>query len=512
MRALWLATLLVFGPPSPDATAPESGADEAEAAPAAGFDAEPADAESPATEPTGPTGPTESDSADPVAAPSESAPAEPTSAATFQLAQDIDDGRRRALDTVLPCGLRVITVRDDSLPVAAVVFSLDVGTVDDPVELPGLVHALAFQLLGGTRELRPGQVMADVHDFGGVASMGIGAAQIRFESLVPYAQLDRVLDFEAERLRVPSISKRVWLKLLSYARRDTRPQLPVVKGAWAAAWGDPGLAHDGRQVPKELADVVEGSLGAKMAALFRYERATLVVVGPEAPEDLLAAIEQRMAGLPPATRRVRVTPRPWAQAAPAAPTPLPVPRQKGDTLVWAVPTSPDARTHAEALCGTLNRIPADRGAAKSAKVRCSFFDEPRRPVLVVRGVGQAPVESIQSRLDRIASGEFQALFAKQQARAHSKREDLEARPLSLAIAIAQSDTPASAVPKAQLLEHYTGRAPLPGPAAGPTPGPGSTLAPEIASLYATARAVHLVPEKNKAERGDTPKATAEARP
>ena len=138
-----------------------------------------------------------------------------------------------ALETVLPCGLRVVTATDSSLPVAAVVLAIDVGTRDDPDGLRGLVHALAYQLQMGNRSLAPGAALAAVTDAGGWAGMSVGPTQVRYESLVPLSRLELVLRVEAQRLRAPTVNRALWLKSISYARNDPgRRQLPRRTARW----------------------------------------------------------------------------------------------------------------------------------------------------------------------------------------------------------------------------------------------------------------------------------------
>src|SRR5690349_24486784 len=88
------------------------------------------------------------------AAPSRDETAPPTPVEPVEVAAPVE-----VIDVVLPCGLRVIAARDASLPVAAVVLAVEVGTRDDPEKLPGLVHALAYQLQQGNRELGPGEAI-----------------------------------------------------------------------------------------------------------------------------------------------------------------------------------------------------------------------------------------------------------------------------------------------------------------------------------------------------------------
>jgi hypothetical protein len=350
------------------------------------------------------------------------------------------------IDVVLPCGLRVITARDASLPVAAVVLAVEVGTRDDPEKLPGLVHALAYQLQQGNRELGPGEAIATAHDVGGLAAMAVGPGQVRFESLVPASQLDATLRVEALRLRAPNVNRTLWLKSLSYARSDDRERPLVPREVLAAAWRDPGLDHDGRAVDKALGDLLDQSIEAQLAKLFDYRAATLVVVGPEDPQKLLARVEPLFADLPARPRKTITPALPGGthDIPPDGPATLVLAKQKGDALVWAVPGEPRARAWAQVLCGTINRqLPGQNEPAK-ARLRCTYADDPRRPLLVVRALGfdpaQGPEPLIASRLERIAKAEREpelaALIENQRARIFADLEFDLRSPLELATHLA----------------------------------------------------------------------------
>lgn len=346
------------------------------------------------------------------------------------------------IDVVLPCGLRVITARDASLPVAAVVLAIEVGTRDDPDKLPGLVHALAYQLQQGNRELGPGEAIATAHDVGGLAAMAVGASQVRFESLIPFSQLDAQLRVEALRLRAPNVNRALWLKSLSYARSDDRERPLVPREVIAAAWRDPGLGHDGRAVDKALGELLDQSVEAQLAKLFDYRAATLVVVGPEDPQALLDRVTPRFADLPARPRKTIAPALPGGSndIPPDGPATLVLAKQKGDSLVWAVPGEPRARAWAQVLCGTINRQLSGPDEPPKARLRCIYADDPRRPLLVVRAIGfdptQGPEPLIARRLERISKAdqepELAALIENQRARIFADLEfDLRA-PLELA--------------------------------------------------------------------------------
>ncbi len=355
---------------------------------------------------------------------------------------DADAAPTEVIDVVLPCGLRVITARDASLPVAAVVLAIEVGTRDDPDKLPGLVHVLAYQLQQGNRELGPGEAIATAHDGGGLAAMAVGPGQVRFESLVPSSRLDAQLRVEALRLRAPNVNRSLWLKSVSYARSDERERPLVARELIAAAWQDPGLGHDGRAVDKALGDLLDQSVEAQLAKLFDYRAATLVVVGPEDPRELLDRVTPLFADLPARPRKTLAPALPAGSATIPASGPATVEfaKQRGDSLIWAVPGEPRARAWAQVLCGTLNRQLAGPGDPAKARLRCTYADDPRRPLLVVRALGfdpaQGPEPLIASRLERITKAdrepELAALIENQRARIFADLEFDLRSPLELA--------------------------------------------------------------------------------
>lgn len=355
-----------------------------------------------------------------------------------------------ALHAVLPCGLRVIVAKDASLPVAAVVLAVDVGTEDDPDDRPGLVHALAYHLQQGNRELQPGEAVASAHDVGGLASMAVGHAQVRFESLVPVSRLDRTLWIESQRLRAPTVNETLWLKSLTYARADRRPKYPVPADVLATAWQRPGLAHDGHTVGKALTELTPKQIQAELARLFDYRRATLVVVSPREPQQVLDRVASLFGELPKANRDVDViSPPPGTSAAPRQ---VKVPKQRGDTLVWPIPATPDAKAWAQVTCASLNRQRRGPGDGPKSRLRCTFVDDARRPILAVRASGvDDPVELAENRLARIRAGEEAKIVNAQTTRFRKRLESELHLPLPLARHLATTD-PSGPSKNAQALE------------------------------------------------------------
>jgi hypothetical protein len=353
-------------------------------------------------------------------------------------------------DGVLPCGLRVIVAHDESLPVAAVVLALETGTEDDPPTQPGLVHALAYHLLQGNRELRPAGAAALVHDQGGLAALAVGPAQVRFESLVPVSALPDVLWVESQRLRAPTVSAELWGSTLRWARRDKSRAWRAPRAAMAAAHGAPGLEHDGRLVAPGLAQMVPRAVGQALADRFRYELATLVVVSPHPPAELHAQIEALFADLPAQPRHLRDRSPRWRTgpatqgspgdatgAAAAAPRALALAGEKGTELVWPVAPDPASLLQATVWCKALNRQRRHEGEPSRVRVRCQLDEDPRRATLVVAATGvDDPVALVRARLERLAHGDDAPLVERQRGAVLHEQTLALRTPLPLARALA----------------------------------------------------------------------------
>ncbi|MEE9386200.1 MAG: hypothetical protein V3V08_22545 [Nannocystaceae bacterium] len=344
-----------------------------------------------------------------------------------------------AMDLVLPCGLRLVVAQDRSLAVAAIVLAIDAGTRDDPSGYPGLVQTLAYHLLAGNRELRPGATLGAVHDHGGWAGMAIGAAQVRYESLVPLSQLERVLWAESQRLQAPNVNANLWLKSINYAKRDQGRKPALAREIWAGVWQDEGLVHEGRRIGaqrgQKLASMVDLQISGHLSRLFRYDRSTLVVVAPQTPAELVAKIRPLFADLPAVKRLLRGRPGlPVTQQT----REMELPGAKGHTFVWTVSAAPGAAAWAKVWCDALNRQKRRRGDAKGIRLRCVVGVDPRRGVLIVRASGPGdPAVIVGERIVRLTSGRDRKLLERRRKRRSRRLSRKLSMPLEMATHLAQ---------------------------------------------------------------------------
>ncbi|MCH9683271.1 MAG: hypothetical protein K0V04_17685, partial [Deltaproteobacteria bacterium] len=378
-----------------------------------------------------------------------------------------------------------IIAQDATLPVASVVLALETGTEDDPAAQPGLVHALAYQLLQGNRELRPGGAAALVHDRGGVTTLAIGPAQVRYESLVPMSALTDVLWAESQRLRAPTVSAELWSSTLRWARRDRPRNVRIPRAAMAAAHGVPGLEHEGRAVGPTLQSMVPRAIGQALAERMRYDIATLVVVSPHPPQELREQIEGLFADLPARPRELRDRQPRWRTG--SAPQESALAGEKGQRFVW--PVAPDHASVALAIvwCKAINRQKRAPGEPSRARLRCHMDEDHRRATIILTASGvESPIELVQTRLGRLEQGEDDPLIDRQrQVVSRQWRQDLRG-PLPLARRLATGAPRPSTAPgwMTRPTDWLTGVATLAIPWAQASGfGPHSTLG----------AAIHLVP-------------------
>lgn len=391
-----------------------------------------------------------------------------------------------AVDVILPCGARAIVAQDLSLPVAAVVLAIETGTEDDPPDLPGLVHALAYHLLQGNREFAPGGITRIVNDGGGVTSLAIGPAQVRFESLVPASLLDDIIAAEALRLRAPTVSEALWKDTLRWARRDRGRTWTLAADARAAVHQANGLAHDGARHGEAIATMSDRAVGSQLADRYSYDRATLVVVSPEPPELVIGRVLARFADLPEAPRRARD--RSAAPRTGSSPRTFEI-RGGHDQLVWPVAADPAAQAWARALCSALNHQKRSPDEGNRARVRCAIEDDPRRGLMIVRASGvDDPVELVRGRLARMRDADATLLSTWRENVAEQLAFELRT-PLPLARHLARTRVDLAVGPhNARALADLLGATAL----AEPLPAAPAELPAALVPLFDVAAATRLV--------------------
>jgi hypothetical protein len=303
--------------------------------------------------------------------------------------------------------------------------------------------------------LRPGEGVETVHGGGGVATMAVGLGQIRYESVLPVSRLAEVLTIESMRLRASRTTAGAWKTSLAWATSDPPRASLLRPEALAAVHRQPALAHNDRAVTDPLRALNEGAVASLMRAKLDYARATLVVVAPTPPQEVLALIEPLFADLPPAPRRAPARPLAAASSPRLAPEIAEVGAQRAPLLAWPIPPAPAASLYAHAICRALSRQRRVDPEDRRLKISCAIDPDPRRGAMLVQAVGvDDPVAAVALRLERLRGADAPLLSAQLAAAADDRRFERRT-PLGLARQLAAASEPDPAAAPATTLDALT---------------------------------------------------------
>jgi hypothetical protein len=216
----------------------------------------------------------------------------------------------------------------------------------------------------------------------------------------------------------------------------------LAAAAATPADGKPGAA---------LAELSERAISSQLAERFGYDRATLVLVAPQAPQFVLNLVLAEFADLPEAPRRARD--RTAAARTGSAPRTFAQRGGKG-ALLWPVAADVGAQAWARALCSALNHQKRSADEPARTRLRCAIEDDPRRGVMALRPSGvDDPVAVVRARLLRLRELDVALLNAWRQDIAEQLAFELRT-PLALArhLARVRVELPPADRPARPLLE------------------------------------------------------------
>ncbi|MFD5516225.1 M16 family metallopeptidase [Streptomyces sp. NPDC127066] len=231
-------------------------------------------------------------------------------------------------DTVLPNGLRVVTVRADSTPLAEIrlLLPLPAHSTD-----PAVASVLAALLTGDTARRTASEIEEALGGEGSVLSAAWTGSRLVLSASVPAHRLRWTLDLLAEFLERPHHAPQA---CAAAARRLAERARGALSSAAAAAQEElrahcfPGAVHARMPRPDAMSDVTPQRVAALHRSAVRPRGAFLVVVGAVDPEQAAAAGAAAFAR--------------WEDTAPPPGTPRPIWSGSG---VRVVPRSGAAQAH-----------------------------------------------------------------------------------------------------------------------------------------------------------------------
>lgn len=195
--------------------------------------------------------------------------------------------------SVLSNGMRVWTLSHAALPVVALSLLVDCGTVDDPVNLPGL-GAITADLLdegaGGRDSIHLAEALADL---GASLDMHVGADVTSAQLWTVRRHLDAAMRVLADVVTTPHLGagdltrvRELRLSRLQQLRRSAASSAERVFSA--AVYGAHGYGHPGLGTSASVLRLTIDDVRAHYARYYRAARVTLIAAGDVRHQDLVA--------------------------------------------------------------------------------------------------------------------------------------------------------------------------------------------------------------------------------
>jgi zinc protease len=253
---------------------------------------------------------------------------------------------------VLPNGLQVAVLRNDSVPVVSVQVWYHAGSKDEPRSRRGAAHMFEHMMFKGTVHVRPDAYAQSITAIGGYVNAATDEDATHFVNTLPADHLDYVVQLEAERmrnlmLRKPMIdAERDGVKD-EIAQQDRSPFAQGLQRCLAIAYLSHPYAWTATGNPRELDAITVDDLKKFYDAYYQPNNALLVVTGRASVADVKASAEKWFGAIP----RAADPPRPAAAAQEPAQTArrrvVVEPAQVGLTLVgWHIPAAKDKDIYA----------------------------------------------------------------------------------------------------------------------------------------------------------------------
>jgi len=197
--------------------------------------------------------------------------------------------------SVLPNGIRIWTLPHRALPVVSLSALIDVGTVNDPADLPGLV-AIATDMLdegaGGRDSIQLAETLADL---GSTLDLGAGPDATSTQLWTMRRHLNASLRVLADVLTRPHFNDsdltRVRELRLSRLQQLRRSASSAAERAFAAAvYGAHGYGHPGLGTSASIERVTMDDVRAHHARHMAPSRVTIIAAGDVEHDELVAMV------------------------------------------------------------------------------------------------------------------------------------------------------------------------------------------------------------------------------
>jgi zinc protease len=200
-------------------------------------------------------------------------------------------------------GLRVVIVRNPLAPVVSTDMAYDVGSRDDPADVPGMAHAQEHMMFRGTKNLSTAELGTLATALGGNFNAETGETLTQFEFTVPASDLDAILRVESDRMRDVLDLQSEWQTERGAIEQEvladeTHPGADLFRDAQALAFAGTTYAHDGVGTRAAFDRLTGPRLKEFWNKWYAPNNAVFVIAGDVDPAQTIAAVRARFDSIP----------------------------------------------------------------------------------------------------------------------------------------------------------------------------------------------------------------------
>jgi zinc protease len=200
-------------------------------------------------------------------------------------------------------GLRVVIVRNPLAPVVSTDMAYDVGSRDDPSDVPGMAHAQEHMMFRGTKNLSTAELGTLATALGGNFNAETGDTLTQFEFTVPANDLDAILRVESDRMRDVLDAQSEWQTERGAIEQEvladeTHPGADLFRDAKALAFAGTTYAHDGVGTRAAFDRLTGPRLKEFWKKWYAPNNAVFVIAGDVDPAQTIAAVRARFDSIP----------------------------------------------------------------------------------------------------------------------------------------------------------------------------------------------------------------------
>jgi zinc protease len=207
------------------------------------------------------------------------------------------------LKATLANGMRVVIVRNAIGPVVSTNLTYQVGSRDDPPDVPGMAHAQEHMMFRGTVNLSTSELGTVATALGGDFNAATTDTTTHYQFTVPAADLDAVLRIESDRMRDVLDAQAQWENergaIEQEVLRDaSEPGSDFFRDVQLIAFAHTPYGHEGVGTLASFDRLTGPRIKEFYRRWYAPNNAVLVVAGDVDPIQTLAQIRARFEGIP----------------------------------------------------------------------------------------------------------------------------------------------------------------------------------------------------------------------